>query len=67
VERTGPIAFALLAGGGLAYTAGAVVYARRRPDPRPELFGYHELFHVLVVVAALAHFVAVAAYAAPAG
>jgi hemolysin III len=67
VERTGPVAFALLAGGGVAYTAGAVVYARRRPDPRPGVFGYHELFHVLVVVAALAHFVAVAAYAAPAG
>ena len=66
VERTGPVAFALLAGGGVAYTAGAVVYARRRPDPRPAVFGYHELFHVLVVVAALAHFVAVAAYAAPA-
>ena len=66
-QRTGPVAFALLAGGGIAYTAGAIVYARRRPDPRPELFGYHELFHVLVVLAALAHFVAVAAYAAPAG
>jgi hemolysin III len=67
VDRTGPVALALLAAGGVAYTAGAVVYARRRPDPRPEVFGYHELFHVLVVVAAIAHFVAVAAYAAPSG
>jgi hemolysin III len=66
VERSGLGALALLALGGVAYTAGAVVYARRRPDPRPEVFGYHELFHVLVVVAALAHFVAVAAYAVPA-
>jgi hemolysin III len=61
-ERVGGGVVALLVGGGLAYTAGAVVYARRWPDPRPTVFGYHEVFHVLVVVAALAHFVAVAAY-----
>jgi hemolysin III len=67
VEQMGIGALALLAAGGVAYTAGAVIYARRRPDPRPDVFGYHELFHVLVVVAALAHFVVVAAYAAPAG
>ena len=47
------------------YTAGAVVYARGRPDPRPAVFGYHEVFHVLVVVAAVVHFVAVAAFALP--
>jgi hemolysin III len=67
VERRGAGSLALLAAGGVAYTAGAVIYALRRPDPRPAVFGYHELFHVLVVVAALAHFVAVAAYAVPAG
>jgi predicted membrane channel-forming protein YqfA (hemolysin III family) len=39
---------------GLAYTAGAVVYARRRPDPLPAVFGYHELFHALTI-AAVAH------------
>jgi hemolysin III len=65
VERAGVGALALLAAGGVAYTAGAVVYARRRPDPRPATFGYHEIFHVLVVVAAVAHFVAVAAFAVP--
>ena len=64
-ERAGAGALALLAAGGVAYTAGAVIYARRRPDPRPGVFGYHEIFHVLVVVAALAHFVAVAAFAVP--
>jgi len=64
-ERAGAGALALLAVGGLAYTAGAVVYARRRPDPRPATFGYHEIFHVLVVVAAAAHFTAVAAFAVP--
>jgi hemolysin III len=65
--RAGAGALALLAAGGLAYTAGAVVYARRRPDPRPATFGYHEIFHVLVVVAAAAHFTAVAAFALPHG
>ena len=58
---------ALVAGGGLLYTAGAVVYALRRPDPAPAVFGYHEIFHVLVIAAALLQFVAVAAYALPQG
>ena len=64
-SRAGVGAFVLLALGGVAYTAGAVVYARRRPDPRPATFGYHEIFHVLVVIAAAAHFTAVAAFAVP--
>jgi hemolysin III len=67
VERAGAGALVLLGAGGVAYTAGAVVYAARRPDPRPASFGYHEIFHVLVVVAALTHFVAVAAFAVPFG
>jgi hemolysin III len=66
-ERAGAGALALLAVGGVAYTAGAVVYASRRPDPRPATFGYHEIFHVLVVVAAAAHFTAIAAFAVPHG
>jgi hemolysin III len=57
----------LLLVGGALYTAGAVVYALQRPDPRPAVFGYHEVFHVLVVAAAVVHFVAVAAFALPAG
>jgi hemolysin III len=65
VDRTGAGALALLAAGGAAYTAGAVIYARKRPDPRPASFGYHEIFHVLVVVAAAAHFAAIAAFAVP--
>jgi hemolysin III len=65
--RAGAGALVLLAVGGVAYTTGAVVYARRRPDPRPATFGYHEVFHVLVVVAAAAHFSAVAAFALPHG
>ena len=50
----------LLVAGGLLYSAGALVYALRRPDPAPAVFGYHEIFHALVVVAALTHYVAVA-------
>jgi hemolysin III len=60
--RAGVLAVALLATGGLLYTVGAVVYARRRPDPVPRVFGYHEVFHVLVIAAAAVHFAAVALY-----
>jgi hemolysin III len=67
LDHAGGGALALLAGGGLLYTAGALIYARRRPDPLPEVFGYHEIFHVLVIVAAALHYAAVAAYAIPAG
>jgi hemolysin III len=55
-----PAAVILLVLGGLAYTAGAVVYARRRPDPVPSVFGYHELFHALTIVAAACQYVAIA-------
>lgn len=57
--------FSLLLAGGAAYTAGAVVYALRRPDPWPRVFGYHEVFHALTVVGAALHFAAIAAYALP--
>jgi hemolysin III len=65
VVEAGVGAGALIAAGGLLYTAGAVVYARQRPDPNPAVFGYHEVFHVLVLAAAVAHFAAVAIYALP--
>ena len=52
----GGASIALLGAGGAAYTLGAVVYAVRRPDPFPRVFGYHEVFHALVVVAAACHF-----------
>jgi hemolysin III len=54
-------AIALLAGGGTAYTVGAVVYATRRPDPFPRVFGYHEVFHALVIAAAACHLAVAAA------
>ncbi|MGL4368500.1 MAG: hemolysin III family protein [Spirochaetota bacterium] len=41
------------------YTAGAVIYARKKPDPYPGFFGFHEIFHVLIVIAAVCHFFAV--------
>ena len=59
-------AAALIAAGGILYTTGAVIYARERPNPNPAVFGYHEIFHVLVLAAAAAHFAAVAIYALPA-
>jgi hemolysin III len=55
----------LVAAGGLLYTAGAVVYAIQRPNPSPAIFGYHEIFHLLVIAAAIAHFSAVAFFALP--
>jgi hemolysin III len=51
---------ALLVAGGLAYTAGAIVYARGRPDPVPSVFGYHELFHALTIVGVACQYVSIA-------
>jgi hemolysin III len=67
VVAAGVGAGALIAAGGVLYTAGAVIYARQRPDPNPAVFGYHEIFHVLVIAAAAAHFAAIAIYALPSG
>lgn len=53
----------LLAVGGILFTIGAVVYARQRPDPRPAVFGYHEVFHALVILAVGCHFVLIASLA----
>lgn len=55
----GPATLALLVGGGVIYSIGALVYARKRPDPVPHIFGYHEIFHALVIVASICHFVCV--------
>jgi hemolysin III len=50
----------LVAAGGLLYTVGAVVYALRRPDPVPTVFGFHEIFHALVIVAAALQYAVIA-------
>jgi hemolysin III len=55
----GPVSTWLLVAGGLIYSAGAVVYARKRPDPIPRVFGYHEVFHALVILASVCTFVSV--------
>jgi hemolysin III len=59
-QSAGPAAVILLLIGGLAYSAGAIVYARRRPDPVPTVFGYHEVFHALTLVAIACQYVAIA-------
>jgi hemolysin III len=58
-------ALGLVVAGGLFYTAGAVVYARQRPDPVPRVFGYHELFHLLTVVATGCLYIAIAFFVLP--
>lgn len=56
----GPLVVTLIAAGGLVYTFGAVVYARKFPDPSPRWFGFHEVFHAATIVAAMCHFAAIA-------
>jgi hemolysin III len=64
-EDMGPAGTLLVAAGGVLYTVGAVVYATQRPNPNPRVFGYHEVFHLLVILAAAAHFSAIAFFALP--
>lgn len=66
VASLGVGGFGLLLLGGIFYTAGAAVYSRRWPDPSPAVFGYHEVFHALVIAGALAQFSAAALHLAPA-
>ncbi len=54
---------ALMLAGGLLYIAGAISYHRRRPNPYPSVFGYHEVFHVYVCAAATCQFIAIALFA----
>ncbi|MEM7141801.1 MAG: hemolysin III family protein [Actinomycetota bacterium] len=56
----GVAGFTLVAVGGVLYTVGAAIYAFRRPNPWPRLFGYHEIFHLLVIAGAALHYVSVA-------
>lgn len=57
----------LLAGGGLLYSTGAIIYTRQRPDPWPRTFGFHEIFHALVIAGAVAQYIAVVGWVLPAG
>jgi hemolysin III len=55
-----PTTFRLVVTGGLIFTGGAVIYLTKRPDPWPDVFGYHEVFHLVIIVGCAAHFAAVA-------
>jgi hemolysin III len=67
VRLGGGLIFALLALGGGLYTAGAIVYGTRKPDPSPRWFGYHEVFHAFTIAAWLAMYAAIAVLVARAG
>ncbi len=56
----GPLAFTMLMVGGAWFTVGAVVYLIKWPDPWPTVFGYHEIFHVMIIIGCACHFVTVA-------
>jgi hemolysin III len=65
IGKIGAAGIALILLGGLFYTVGAVVYARRRPDPLPAVIGYHELFHICTIAAAACHWAAIAFFVLP--
>jgi hemolysin III len=65
VDELGIGPTALVAAGGVLYTMGAVVYAARRPDPAPAVFGYHEIFHALVIAAAALQYAVIAFFVLP--
>ena len=65
LHKIGVGAMLLVLAGGVLYTAGALVYALRRPDPRPAVFGFHEVFHVLVIAAVACQYAAVAFFVLP--
>ena len=61
-----PTALVLLAAGGLVYSAGFVIYVIERPNPWPGIFGFHEIWHLLVAVAAFLHYLLMYLYVLPA-
>jgi hemolysin III len=65
LDNLGITAMVMVGAGGALYTAGAVIYALRRPNPAPAVFGYHEIFHALVIAAAALQYAVVACYVIP--
>src|SRR5918997_2039861 len=64
-REIGAAPFVLLAVGGALYSLGAAVYASQKPNLWPRTFGFHEVFHALVIAAAIAHFIAIAGWVVP--
>ncbi|HEY1358793.1 MAG TPA: hemolysin III family protein [Thermoleophilaceae bacterium] len=67
IDQIGIGGVAMVAAGGVLYTLGAVVYALKRPDPVPAVFGYHEVFHALVIAAAALQYAVIAFFVVPDG
>ena len=65
VEAVGWTAVLVLAAGGVSYTVGGIIYALKRPNPFPRVFGFHELFHLFVIAGSLACAVVVCVWALP--
>jgi hemolysin III len=65
LRALGGTGFTLLLAGGVAYSAGAVVYAVKRPNPVPGVFGYHEVFHACTIIGATLHFAVIAWFVLP--
>jgi hemolysin III len=65
LDGAGVAPFVLFAVGGAVYSLGALVYAWQKPNPWPQVFGFHEVFHALVIAAAIVHFVAMAGWVIP--
>ena len=59
LHHAGVAAFVLIIAGGVVYTVGGIVYATKRPDPIPGVFGFHEVFHLCTLVAAVCHYLAI--------
>jgi hemolysin III len=64
-DRAGVAPLVLLGAGGLLYSLGAAVYALQRPNLWPRTYGFHEVFHTLVIAAAVVHFIAIAGWVVP--
>jgi hemolysin III len=62
-----PGALAWLASGGVFFTVGAMVYILKKPDPLPGVFGFHEIWHIFVILGAASHFILMLVFITPAG
>jgi hemolysin III len=65
IDKVGITGTALITAGGILYSVGAIIYATKRPNPAPKVFGYHEIFHALVIAAAALHYAVVALIVLP--